>query len=207
MPTYLYARVSTRDQNLARQLTLTDKYHPDVVFEDKESGKDFNRHGYQQMISRLKAGDLLVVLSLDRLGRNYEEIGQQWELITKTIGADIVVDDMPILDTRNRNDLTGTLISDIVLKLLSYVAETERRKIRERQAQGIAAMPVVDGKRVSLKTGRPVGRQKLSPEKISQIKKGVPWQELGISKATWYRYRNSEEGYRNSEDVYRGELN
>jgi len=102
-----------------------------------------------------------------------------------------VVDDMPILDTRNRNDLTGTLISDIVLKLLSYVAETERRKIRERQAQGIAAMPVVDGKKVSLKTGRPVGRQKLSPEKISQIKKGVSWHELGISKATWYRYRDA----------------
>ena len=189
MATYLYARVSTREQNLARQLTLTDKYHPDVVFEDKESGKDFNRTGYRQMISQLKPGDLVVVLSLDRLGRNYEEIGQQWEHITKVIGADIVVDDMPILDTRNRNDLTGTLISDIVLKLLSYVAETERRKIRERQAQGIAAMPVINGRKVSPKTGRPAGHPKLDPEKISQIKKGVSWQELGISRATWYRYR------------------
>jgi DNA invertase Pin-like site-specific DNA recombinase len=166
-----------------------DKYHPDMVYEDKESGKDFNRAGYQQMLSALQPGDLVVVLSLDRLGRNYDEIGHQWEYITKTVGADIVVDDMPILDTRNRNDLTGTLIADIVLKLLSYVAETERRKIKERQAQGIAAMPIVNGKRVSLKTGRPVGRSKLDAEKISQIKKGVSWKELGISRATWYRYR------------------
>ncbi len=189
MTTHLYTRVSSRDQNLARQLTLVDKYHPDMVYEDKESGKDFNRAGYQQMLSALYPGDLVVVLSLDRLGRNYDEIGQQWEYITKTVGADIVVDDMPILDTRNRNDLTGTLIADIVLKLLSYVAETERRKIKERQAQGIAAMPIVNGKRVSLKTGRPVGRSKLDAEKISQIKKGVSWKELGISRSTWYRYR------------------
>jgi len=189
MTTHLYTRVSSRDQNLARQLTLVDKYHPDMVYEDKESGKDFNRAGYQQMLSALQPGDLVVVLSLDRLGRNYDEIGHQWEYITKTVGADIVVDDMPILDTRNRNDLTGTLIADIVLKLLSYVAETERRKIKERQAQGIAAMPIVNGKRVSLKTGRPVGRSKLDAEKISQIKKGVSWKELGISRATWYRYR------------------
>ena len=189
MTTHLYTRVSSRDQNLARQLTLTDKYHPDMVYEDKESGKDFNRAGYQQMLSALHPGDLVVVLSLDRLGRNYDEIGHQWEYITKTVGADIVVDDMPILDTRNRNDLTGTLIADIVLKLLSYVAETERRKIKERQAQGIAAMPIVNGKRVSLRTGRPVGRSKLDAEKISQIKKGVSWKELGISRSTWYRYR------------------
>lgn len=189
MTTHLYTRVSSRDQNLARQLTLVGKYHPDMVYEDKESGKDFNRAGYQQMLSALHPGDLVVVLSLDRLGRNYDEIGHQWEYITKTVGADIVVDDMPILDTRNRNDLTGTLIADIVLKLLSYVAETERRKIKERQAQGIAAMPIVNGKRVSLRTGRPVGRSKLDAEKISQIKKGVSWKELGISRSTWYRYR------------------
>lgn len=189
MTVYLYARVSTREQNLARQLALKDTYHPDVVIADKESGKDFDRTGWQEMTALLKEGDLVVVLSLDRLGRNYEEIGQQWEYITKTIGADIVVDDMPILDTRNRNDLTGTLIADIVLKLLSYVAETERRKIRERQAQGIAMMPVVNGKRVSLKTGKPVGREKLDPEKIAAIKKGVSWKELGIARSTWYRYR------------------
>ena len=138
---YGYARVSTKEQNEERQLIalrafgLTDK----AIFVDRQSGKDFDRRHYQRLLRKLKNGDTLVVKSIDRLGRNYEEILEQWRVITKEKGADIVVLDMPLLDTRRSRDLTGTLISDIVLQLLSYVAQTEREFIRQRQAEGIAA--------------------------------------------------------------------
>lgn len=135
-----YARVSSKDQNEERQIKrLKEAGVPErYIFIDKESGKDYNREKWSAMVNVLRSGDTVYVCSLDRLGRNYAETGKQWEKITKEIGADIVVLDMPILDTRRNNDLTGTLISDIVLKLLSYVAEKERENIRERQAQGIA---------------------------------------------------------------------
>lgn len=138
---YGYARVSTRDQNEARQLVALKEFGvPDsCIFMDKQSGKDFNRPEYQALIGRLKPGDVLVVKSIDRLGRNYEDILEQWRVITKEKQAAIVVLDMPLLDTRQGRDLTGTLIADIVLQLLSYVAEQERAFIRQRQAEGIAA--------------------------------------------------------------------
>lgn len=134
-----YIRVSTREQNEARQVDALQAFGVEKIFMDKQSGKDFARPAYCQMLEELKAGDVLVVKSIDRLGRNYEEILDQWRNITKTKGAAIVVLDMPLLDTRNSRDLTGTLIADIVLQLLSYVAETERNFIKQRQAEGIAA--------------------------------------------------------------------
>lgn len=137
---YGYARVSTKSQNEARQITaLIDAGVENTnIIVDKQSGKDFNRDGYQNLISRLGEGDVLIVKSLDRLGRNYEEILSEWRTITKEKCADIVILDMPLLDTRSNRDLTGLLISDIVLQLLSYVAHTEREAIRQRQAEGIA---------------------------------------------------------------------
>lgn len=134
-----YIRVSTRDQNEARQVDALQAFGVDRIFLDKQSGKDFDRPAYQELMNTLCPGDVLVVKSIDRLGRNYDEILKQWRVITKEMGAAIVVLDMPLLDTRNSRDLTGTLIADIVLELLSYVAETERTFIKARQAEGIAA--------------------------------------------------------------------
>jgi DNA invertase Pin-like site-specific DNA recombinase len=138
---YGYARVSTKEQNEHRQIIALMQFGlaERNIFVDKQSGKDFERMQYQRLVRRLKDNDLLVIKSIDRLGRNYEEILEQWRIITKEKGAAIVVLDMPLLDTRKTNDLTGTLIADIVLQLLSYVAETEREFIRQRQAEGIAA--------------------------------------------------------------------
>ena len=138
---YGYVRVSAKDQNIQRQLIamqeagLSEKH----IFIDKQSGKDFERPEYQRLLRKLRRDDVLVVKSIDRLGRNYDEILEQWRLITKEKEAAIVVLDMPLLDTRKNRDLTGTLIADIVLQLLSYVAQTEREFIRQRQAEGIAA--------------------------------------------------------------------
>ncbi len=139
--TYAYVRVSTKDQNIDRQLLALREYGiPDAnIFIDRQSGKDFDRPQYKKMIRKMKPGDMLMVKSIDRLGRNYSEILEQWAHITKKIGADVVVLDMHLLDTRRGKDLTGTLIADIVLQLLSYVAQTEREFIRQRQAEGIAA--------------------------------------------------------------------
>ena len=141
MKIYGYARVSAKDQREARQLrALADNRIPKGnIFVDKRSGKDFDRPEWLRLIDRLRPGDLLTVTSIDRLGRNYEEIISWWRKLTKELGAHILVLDMPILDTRQGRDLTGTLISDIVLGLLSYVAQRERENIRERQAEGIAA--------------------------------------------------------------------
>ena len=138
---YGYARVSTKEQNEERQLIALAAFGiaPGAVFVDKQSGKDFERTQYRRLMRRLKDGDTLVVKSIDRLGRNYDEILEQWRIITKEKHAAIVVLDMPLLDTRQSRDLTGTLIADIVLQLLSYVAQTEREFIRQRQAEGIAA--------------------------------------------------------------------
>lgn len=138
---YGYVRVSTLEQNTARQLAAMRAFgvpEENIIIE-KLSGKDFNRPGYRRLVKRLRPEDVLVVKSIDRLGRNYEEILEQWGFITKERAASIVVLDMPLLDTRKGRDLTGTLIADIVLQLLSYVAQTERESIRQRQAEGIAA--------------------------------------------------------------------
>lgn len=139
--TYGYIRISSKEQNDCRQRIAIKEFgvKNSCIFSDVQSGKDFKRPGYQRLIDQIKPGDTLVIKSIDRLGRNYEEILEQWKLITKEKQAFIVVLDMPLLDTRQGRDLTGTLIADIVLQLLSYVAETERQLIRQRQAEGIAA--------------------------------------------------------------------
>ena len=169
---YGYARVSSVDQNVARQIDALRSagIKHDRIFIDKRSGKDFNRPAWKRLMRKLKCGDLLVVLSLDRLGRNYGEILEVWRKITKQKKANIKVLDMEILDTTNKsNDLVGTLITDIVLSLLSYVAETERRNIRERQREGIEA-----AKRRGVKFGRPrIGQTEEIAKCIEQIDKGI----------------------------------
>ena len=139
--TYGYIRVSTRDQNEDRQLdALLGLGIPRArLYLDKQSGKDFQRPQYQRLLRRLRPGDVLYLASIDRLGRNYEEIQVQWRVLTKEKGVDIVVLDMPLLDTRQGKDLMGTFIADLVLQILSFVAQNERENIRKRQAEGIAA--------------------------------------------------------------------
>ncbi len=138
---YGYVRVSSKDQNEDRQMIAMNEMHvpKENIFVDKQSGKDFKRPQYQQLLKRLKQDDLLYIKSIDRLGRNYEEIIEQWRIISKVKKADIAVMDMPLLDTRKGKDLMGTFLSDIVLQVLSFVAENERGNIRQRQAEGIAA--------------------------------------------------------------------
>lgn len=149
---YGYIRVSTREQNEDRQiLALKELSIPEKnLFIDKQSGKDFERPQYRKMVRKLKKDDLLYIKSIDRLGRNYSEILEQWRILTKEKGIDIVVLDMPLLDTRRGKDLMGTFLSDIVLQVLSFVAENERTNIRQRQAEGIAA-----AKAKGVRFGRP----------------------------------------------------
>lgn len=138
---YGYARVSTKEQNEDRQVLAFEEseYEFDRIFVEKQSGKDFNRAEYRKMIKAVRKGNVVVIKSIDRLGRNYNEIIEQWRKITKVKNADIIVLDMPILNTTKNKDLLGTLISDLVLQLLSYVAENERVNIKQRQTEGIAA--------------------------------------------------------------------
>ena len=160
---YGYIRVSTREQNEDRQiLALKDLSIPEKnLFIDKQSGKDFERPQYRKMVRKLKKDDLLYIKSIDRLGRNYSEILEQWRILTKEKGIDIVVLDMPLLDTRRGKDLMGTFLSDIVLQVLSFVAENERTNIRQRQAEGIAA-----AKARGVRFGRP---PKPLPENFHQL--------------------------------------
>ena len=162
MAKYAYVRVSTRDQNEDRQiLALKELNIPEKnIFIDKQSGKDFNRPQYKRLVRKLKKDDLLYIKSIDRLGRNYAEILEQWRLLTQTKGIDIVVLDMPLLDTRRGKDLAGTFLSDIVLQVLSFVAENERANIRQRQKEGIAA-----AKARGVKFGRP---QRTLPENFTE---------------------------------------
>jgi DNA invertase Pin-like site-specific DNA recombinase len=155
MATYGYTRVSSAEQNEDRQLVAMGEagVPPENIFTDRQSGKDFNRPQYRAMLEALGPGDLLCVKSIDRLGRNYGEILEQWRVLTKERGADIVVLDMPLLDTRRDKNLIGTLIADIVLQLLSFVAQSERESIRQRQAEGIAA-----ARARGVRFGRPVKR-------------------------------------------------
>lgn len=150
---YGYARVSSKDQNEARQIIALSQFpvKKENIYIDKFSGKDFDRPKYSELIKILKEQDILVIKEIDRLGRNYEEILEQWRVITKEIKADIVVLDMPLLDTRTRKEnLTGTFIADLVLQILSYVAETERQSDKQRQREGIEA-----AKKRGVKFGRP----------------------------------------------------
>ena len=201
MKNYGYVRVSSTDQNEDRQLIAMQELNipQERIFIDKQSGKDFQRPEYQKLVRRLKAGDLLCVKSIDRLGRNYEEIQTQWRLLAKEKGVDIVVIDMPILDTRQYKDLIGTFISDLVLQVLSFVAQSERENIRARQAEGIAA-----AKARGVRFGRPI---KKSPENFGQIVKqwergklpfGEVLERTGFKQATFYNrlreYRGQKSG-------------
>lgn len=153
MNTYAYARVSARDQNLQRQLSAFSEYgiEKNRIFSDKKSGKDFERKEYRRLMKRLRRGDLLVIKSIDRLGRNYDQIITEWSYITNTVGADILVLDMPLLDTRTKADtLVGKFISDVVLQVLSFVAENERENIKQRQKEGIRI-----ARQKGVKFGRP----------------------------------------------------
>ncbi len=188
--TYGYARVSSLEQNEERQLIALKKagVRRKTLYVDKQSGKDFQRPQYQRMLQRLKKDDLLCVKSIDRLGRNYGEILGQWRLLTKEKGVDILVLDMPLLDTRNGKDLMGTFLSDIVLQVLSFVAENERESIRQRQSEGIEA-----AKERGVQFGRPVvPAPEDFPAIISEWESGqLPFAEAlaqtGLSRGTFYR--------------------
>lgn len=169
-----YVRVSTVDQNETRQIEAMKADGVEKIYMDKKSGKDFNRPEYQKMIISLQKGDILVIHSIDRLGRNYEEIIAEWRKITKEIEADIIVQDMPLLNTTQNKDLTGTLIADIVLQLLSYVAQRERENIRQRQKEGIA---------IAKAKGKYKGRaqKEIDKELFKETKRS--WQRGEITKA------------------------
>lgn len=198
MEQYAYIRVSTKEQNIDRQILALEPYHIPKrnIYCDYQSGKDFERPAYRKLMKKLKAGDLLIVKSIDRLGRNYNDILVQWQYITKEIKADIMVLDMELLDTRQKaGNLTGTLIADLVLQIFAYVAQTEREFICQRQAEGIAA-----AKRNGKKFGRP---EKEMPEQFKEICRRCEQGEisirqaadlLGISHTTFYRrYRKMVE--------------
>lgn len=188
---YAYIRVSSYDQNEDRQLIAMEEYGiiSTNIYIDRQSGKDFSRPGYTRLLRKLKTGDMIVIKSIDRLGRNYTEILEQWRFLTKEKGIDIVVLDMPLLDTRRGKDLLGTFLSDIVLQVLSFVAENERTNIRQRQAEGIAA-----AKAKGIRFGRP---PKPLPEnfhssyqrwKSGEITGTAAAKECGMPLAT-FRYR------------------
>ena len=175
MAEYGYVRVSSLDQNEDRQMIeLHKKQIPEKnIYIDKLSGKNFERPAYKRLFKKLKQGDLLYIMSIDRLGRNYVEIQEQWRILTKEKGIDIVVLDMPLLDTRTGKDLMGTFISDLVLQILSFVAQNERENIKKRQAQGIAA-----AKARGVKFGRP---EKPMPDNFGDIVKSWEKKEIKIS--------------------------
>lgn len=188
---YGYIRVSTKEQNEDRQLLALKPYEipPGNLFVDKQSGKDFDRPAYRRLLKKLKPGDLLVIKSIDRLGRNYEEIIEQWKRITKRLGADICIVDMPLLDTRRDKDLLGTFISDLVLQILSFVSQTERDFIRQRQAEGIAA-----AKLRGVQFGRPATRltendlEVIDGWKKRQYTAEQAAKMLDISRRTFFNY-------------------
>lgn len=203
--TYGYIRVSSKDQNEDRQLIAIRRKNvtDDFIYIDKQSGKDFDRPAYKKMIKKLKPGDLLYIQSIDRLGRNYEEVQRQWQILTKEKSVDICVIDMPLLDTRQGKDLMGTFIADLVLQILSFVAQSEREFIRKRQAEGIAA-----AKERGVKFGRP---KKETPSDFEEIVKAWEQKELSLSaavkqcalsKPTFYRrvreYRLFQSGKKHS---------
>jgi len=201
MGQYAYIRVSSKEQNEDRQrLAMLNFGVPESgIILDKQSGKDFERPGYKRLLKKLKPGDTLVIKSIDRLGRNYDEILEQWRLLTKEKEIAIVVLDMPLLDTRQGRDLTGILIADIVLQLLSYVAETEREFIRQRQAEGIAA-----AKQRGVKFGR--APQKRPPEYESmktawqrgEISARTAAKQLGICHTTFVNWVKTESQYKSA---------
>ena len=190
MKIYGYIRVSSINQNEDRQLdALRELSIPDKqIYIDKQSGKDFNRPAYQKLVKKLKSGDLLYIKSIDRLGRNYEDVQEQWRILTKERGIDIAVLDMPLLDTRINKDLMGTFIADLVLQILSFVSESEREFIRKRQSEGIAS-----AKSRGVKFGRP---NKSLPDNFEELvslwrKGSLTFNEIldltDLKEATFYR--------------------
>lgn len=189
-----YVRVSTHDQNEDRQVKAMHDFgvSNNRIIIEKESGKDFERPLYKKLFRKLREGDVLAVKSIDRLGRNYEEILDEWKKITKEKRASIVVIDMPLLDTRKDRDLTGTLIADIVLQLLSYVAQTEREFIRQRQQEGIE-----EAKRRGVRFGRP--EKRLTSEEAGTLREWyagkitgeIAAERVGVSRSTLYRWAKS----------------
>ena len=190
---YGYIRVSAKDQNEERQLIALKELdvNLDRIFMDKQSGKDFQRPQYKKMVRELRKNDLIYIKSIDRLGRNYSEILEQWRILTKERGVDIVVLEMPLLDTRRGKDLMGTFLSDIVLQVLSFVAENERSNIKQRQAEGIAA-----AKARGVQFGRPKIEmpdnfmQLVSQWENKKIRLSYVLEVCQISKATFYRRLN-----------------
>lgn len=192
---YGYIRVSSRDQNEERQVIAMREFgiaEKNLVI-DKQSGKDFARPGYRRLLRKLKPNDTLVIKSIDRLGRNYDEVLEQWRLLTKEKQVDIVVLDMPPLDTRKGRDLIGTLISDIVLQLLSYVAQTEREFIHQRQAEGIAAAKARGVKFGRKPKERPAEYEHLRDEwRAGRISARAAAQKLGITHRTFIKWVEQE---------------
>ena len=194
---YGYVRVSTKEQNEQRQMIALREFGIEEkrIYMDKQSGKDFERAKYKKLLRKIKSGDTLVVKSIDRLGRNYDEILEQWRIITKEKQVAIVVLDMPLLDTRQNRDLTGTLIADIVLQLLSYVAQTEREFIRQRQAEGIAAAKaqgVQFGRRPMVRPASfPILKEQWEKKQISAR---AAAKQLGITHSTFLRWVNEDNG-------------
>ena len=170
--TYGYVRVSTKEQHTDRQEDALQEYGVDMLFIDRQSGKDFSRSSYQLLLETVQAGDLIIIKSIDRLGRNYDEILEQWRLITKVKQVDIVILDMPLLDTRVKGkDITGTFVADLVLQILAYVAQTEREMILQRQREGIAA-----ARARGVRFGRPSMDKPENYEEVSR-----QWREGEIS--------------------------
>lgn len=203
-----YVRISSADQNEERQLEELRKAGVDErnIYIDKKSGKNFDREQYKALVDRLREGDLVVVASLDRLGRNYIEIQKEWQYITQDIKADIKVLDMPLLDTSTATEnLDRRFIADLVLQILCYTAEKERENIRKRQREGIDVMPIVDGKRVSAKTGRPTGRPRaVKPANWTEVytmwtNKGITavkaMEILNLRPNTFYKFVKEEKSF------------
>ena len=182
-----YVRVSSKDQNEDRQLPTMEEYGVEKIYMDKQSGKNFDRTEYQKMISELKEGDVVVFHSLDRLGRNYEDTTEQWRKITKEIKADIIIADMPLLNTTKRgSDLTGRFIADMVLQVLSYVAANERENIRKRQSEGIA-IAKAQGKYkggTKKKVDYELFNDNLKKYRSGEITKKVFAENIGVSRPT-----------------------
>ena len=187
---YGYVRVSTKEQNTDRQhIAMQESGVPsENIFEDKQSGKDFERPEYKHLLDTVVSGDVIYVKSIDRLGRSYKDILEQWKLVTKDMGVDICIIDMPLLDTRNGRDLMGTVISDVVLALLSYVSENERKTILQRQVEGIAA-----AKARGVRFGRPSIKLPEDFQKVveqwesGEVSVNEILEYCGMSESTFYR--------------------
>ena len=193
MTTFFYARVSSKEQNLARQLETAKQFTVDKVYTDKESGKNFDRPAYKEMCRDMQKGDTLIVQSLDRLGRNKDLVKTELQKFHYR-GITVRCLDIPttMIELPEGSEWLGDMLNNIMIEVIASFAEHERETIRKRQREGIDAMPVdpETGKRTSTRTGRPAGRPAVSQEILDRIREGAGYKELGISRAAWYKYRN-----------------